>query len=132
MGKHRGCYRDDESFHAKCDESLLRAPGILLLVKYEREAMVDALQQRGLEIAALARIERNGDSYFVPSQYNPRPTKYVVNYGENPTCTCPDSETRGCRCKHIFAVEYTLRRVENEDGSTTVTERVTVTMGTTD
>jgi transposase len=87
----------------------------------------DARQQRGFEIAALARIDKQDGFYIVPSQYRPNPTKYKVAYGENPTCTCQDFEMRACRCKHIYAVEYTLRREQNADGSATITERVTVT-----
>src|SRR5579863_7443984 len=86
-------------------------------------------RQRGLEIAALVRIEMKDGYYLVPSQTNPRVTKYRV--WMNPakpvfTCTCPDHETRRCQCKHIYAVIYTLRREANSDGSTTVTESVTI------
>jgi transposase len=89
---------------------------------------VEARKHRGLEIAALARIEKRDGFYIVPSVTNPRPTKYKVGYASgHPTCTCPDHETRGCKCKHIYAVEYVLRREEHRDGSTTVTESVTVT-----
>jgi transposase len=91
---------------------------------------VEARQQRGLEIAALARIEKQDGYYLVPSQTNPRATKYKV--WMNPakpecTCTCADHETRRCQCKHIYAVIYTLRREANGDGSTTVTESVAIT-----
>jgi transposase len=44
-----------------------------------------------------------------------------------PHCTCPDHETRGLKCKHIFAVEFAIKREEHSDGSTTVTQTVTVT-----
>jgi transposase len=89
---------------------------------------VEVRKQRGLEIAALARILKHRDGYLVPSQHNPNPTKYRVVYdAEHPTCTCPDHGTRGCRCKHIYAVEYYLRREQHSDGSATVTEQVTVT-----
>jgi transposase len=90
---------------------------------------VEVRKQRGLEIAALARIETDGLSYFVPSQFAPAPTKYQVVYNPaKPTCTCLDFETRGCLCKHIYAVEYYIRRetTRHADGSTTVTENVTV------
>ncbi|HEY1921773.1 MAG TPA: transposase [Tepidisphaeraceae bacterium] len=91
-------------------------------------AGVEVRKQRGLEIAAVARIDKNNDVYFVPSQTDPRHPKYQVRYhAEHPTCNCPDHETRGCRCKHIYAVEYVIRREQNADGSTTVTEQVTVT-----
>jgi transposase len=89
---------------------------------------LDARKQRGLEIAALARIDRDNDVFIVPSQTDPRHPKYKVRYhAERPTCTCPDHELRGCRCKHIYAVEYFIKREQHPDGSTTVTEQITVT-----
>ena len=41
-------------------------------------------------------------------------------------CSCPDHEDGGFKCKHIFAVEYVIQRESNSDGSTTVTETLTV------
>ena len=86
-------------------------------------------QQRGLTIATLAKIDKDADGYYiVPSVTNPQPTRYKVNMGgTNPTCDCLDHETRRCKCKHIYAVEYMLLKQRNADGSTTVTESVTVT-----
>ena len=89
-------------------------------------AGVDLRKQRGLEIAALAKIEKKGDVWIVPSQYSTYHMRYRVRYGENPTCTCPDHEQRHCRCKHIYAVEYVMRREQHADGSESVTESVTV------
>jgi transposase len=92
------------------------------------EEATEARQQRGLKIAALARIEKQGGFYIVPSQTSPRPTKYKVSYSSgHQTCTCPDFEARGCKCKHIYAVQYTLEREQHSDGSATVTESLTVT-----
>lgn len=47
--------------------------------------------------------------------------------GNEPHCSCPDYESRGSKCKHIFAVEYVLEREQHEDGSETITETLTVT-----
>jgi transposase len=93
-------------------------------------AGVQVREQRGLAIAALAKIVKEGDYYLVPSQTNPRATKYKV--WMNPrkpvcTCTCADHETRRCQCKHIYAVLYTLSREADGEGNTTVTESVTIT-----
>src|SRR5438046_2899891 len=86
---------------------------------------IEARKQRGLELAALVHIERHGQFYYVPSRTNPRPTKYKVVYSEEKqTCSCPDHETRGCKCKHIYAVEYTIQREQHTDGDI-VTESVT-------
>src|SRR5215813_7759109 len=86
-------------------------------------------EQKGLEIAALLPIKREGETYLVPSQsgsgqYQVDPTFFA------PHCTCPDFESRREKCKHIFAVEYTIQREERvttkPDGETTVTKTETV------
>jgi transposase len=62
-----------------------------------------------MEIAATYRIDRKDDSFLVPSQSDkgrfkvtPRPT--------HPHCNCPDHETTGKKCKHIYAVEFVMQR----------------------
>jgi transposase len=76
-------------------------------------------QQKGLEIAATSKIERKGGAWLVPSQSGAG--RYtVVPDNEAPHCTCPDHQDGGHKCKHLFAVEYALRR--EADGSTTITE----------
>lgn len=87
--------------------------------------MLDARQQRGLEIAATAKIAKKGGAWLVPSQSG-KGRYTVCLHDETPHCTCPDHETRGVKCKHMFAVEYVIRRERNLDGSTTITETVTV------
>lgn len=86
---------------------------------------MDAREQRGLEIAAVAKIVKTGDTYIVPSQAGAN--RYVVQPGETPKCTCPDFELRGVKCKHIFAVECVIKRETEPDGSVTVTQTVRVT-----
>ncbi len=95
------------------------------------QAADDARKQRGLEIAALAIIKKDSSgAYFVPSQFSPAQTQYRVEMGGQPKCDCPDHETRGCRCKHIYAVEFFLKREESRerDGTVTVVESATVTI----
>ena len=90
---------------------------------------IEGRKQRGMEIAALARIEKQGEHYLVPSVTNPRQTKYRVQVTPVASyCTCADFETRGCKCKHIYAVECVIKRetTHHADGSTTVTETVTI------
>jgi hypothetical protein len=43
------------------------------------------------------------------------------------SCTCPDHETRRMDCKHIYAARFVMRREQNANGTTTVTESVTLT-----
>jgi transposase len=83
-------------------------------------------EQRGLLIAATARITRKGNAWIVPSSSGVG--KYVVcPHPEQPTCSCPDHETRGCKCKHIFAVEFAMKREENPDGTETIISEAVVT-----
>src|SRR5438132_3814201 len=86
-------------------------------------------EQKALEIAAKSKLTRKGDTWLVPSQAGPK--KYTVDPNpQEPHCTCPDFEARQLRCKHIFAVEYTIQREQTSDGQTIVTESVRVTQKT--
>jgi hypothetical protein len=83
-------------------------------------------QQKGLEIATGYRIRESGKGFLVPSQSGQG--TYLVTLKEAiATCTCPDFEIRRQRCKHIYAVEYSLTREEQPDGATVVTRTTRVT-----
>lgn len=85
---------------------------------------MDARQEKGLQIAATTKLVGEDNMWLVPSQAGKG--KYVVD-ADAKQCTCPDFEARQANCKHIFAVEYTIRREYTDDGQTqTVTETVTV------
>lgn len=85
----------------------------------------DARKERGREIAERCKVTRMGAEWFVPSQSGSG--KYVVCLDpELPRCTCPDWELREMDCKHIHAVRYTVEKHANADGTTTVTETLTV------
>src|SRR2546425_10374560 len=91
---------------------------------------MDARQQRGLEIADEKRIRKTIGGWVVPSQQRGGSIKYAVIIGlagTKSTCTCPDYELRGDRCKHIYAVEYVIQRELFPDGRETVTETLSVT-----
>jgi len=90
---------------------------------------VETRKQRGLQIAALCKIERRPGRWLVPSQSSPGSYSVRMANGKA-TCNCPDHEERGCKCKHIYAVEYTVQREMNPDGSTSVTESITITRKT--
>lgn len=78
-------------------------------------------EQRGTLIAAVCKIVRKGAVWLVPSQSGEG--KYTVSPDEQqPYCSCPDHETRGVTCKHIFAVRMVMKRELNADGSETVTQ----------
>jgi transposase len=82
-------------------------------------------EQKALAIAAKHKLTKKGDVWLVPSQSGN--DKYKVNNTDPdwPTCTCPDFELRHARCKHIYAVEYTLER--EQQTTTTIKEGVTTT-----
>ena len=89
----------------------------------------DYRKQRGQAIAETCKIEKLHGVWYVPAQSGAG--RYLVRLNPDlPTCSCPDYELRGTPCKHIHAVEFTLKRRENPDGSTTTTETVTVTQTT--
>jgi transposase len=94
---------------------------------------MDAREQKGLEIAAKARIEQKGNQWYVPSQsgrVGAHRNRYAVTPDvSNPHCTCPDHETRNVKCKHIWAVEFVIQRefkFDEQTNTETVTETVTV------
>jgi len=85
---------------------------------------------KALEIAAKSKLTRKGKSWLVPSQ-SVRGAQYTVKPDPiEPLCSCPDFESRKQRCKHIFAVEYTIEREQTPDGETVVTESFKVTRKT--
>jgi hypothetical protein len=75
-------------------------------------------------LATSRRITQTDTSWIVPSQSGKG--KYTVD----PTlkrCTCPDYELRRTKCKHIYAVEYSISKTTNDKGETTVTKTVKIT-----
>ena len=90
---------------------------------------LDGRQERGRILSNDRRIKHvAGPTWVVPSQ-----TKgdgaYLVNT-QAATCTCPDHETRRCKCKHLWAVEIVKTTEIAADGSQVVTESIKVTRKT--
>lgn len=65
-------------------------------------------EQRGQIIAQKYRITRTDKGYEVPSQFNKGKYLVKIRYDKQ-ECNCPDYEVRRQKCKHIFAVEYTMK-----------------------
>jgi transposase len=92
-------------------------------------------EAKGREIADRQRIVKSGELYLVPSQSGKG--KYKVNPVLG-SCSCPDFEFTQAKCKHLFAVAFTVEREHKTvtetqtDGTTktTVTETVKVTRKT--
>jgi hypothetical protein len=74
---------------------------------------------RALTIAATTQLRSGPGGWSVPSQSGGRPYKVdpVSRF-----CTCADHETRQIACKHILAVEFTIRRQKGKGGVYQVTE----------
>ena len=85
------------------------------------DCSTDPRQQRGARIAAGLDLRKRGDDWIVPSQSGSG--SYRVRLADpHPTCSCPDHQLRRAKCKHIRAVEISLKREERPDGTTVVTE----------
>ena len=82
-------------------------------------------EERGLVIAALCRLNRTKDGWLVPSQ-SANERIYRVDV-EQQTCTCPDHQEAGEKCKHLFAVEFTMKRELRPDGTVIETKSMTFT-----
>src|SRR3954464_7850376 len=83
-------------------------------------------EERGLVIAATARIVQKGVVWLVPSQSGKG--RYTVSPDDtHPHCTCPDHEECGHTCKHIHAVRLVIQRELFDDGTEVETRQLTVT-----
>jgi hypothetical protein len=80
-------------------------------------------------IAALCKLNHKDDEWLVPSQSGAERI-YRVNPAKQ-TCTCPDHSEAGRKCKHIYAVEITMKREVGTDGTVTETKSITFTEKTT-
>ena len=81
-------------------------------------------EQRGLVIAATCKLAKRDDFWVVPSSTGQG--KYYVR-PEKASCTCPDHQEMGHKCKHLFAVEIVIQRELFSDGSVSETKSLTVT-----
>src|SRR5438270_95069 len=86
---------------------------------------MDAREQRGLVIAALCKLNRTEEGWLVPSQTG---TDRIYRVDpQKQTCTCPDHQEAGFKCKHLFAVEITMKREYRPDGTVVETKSVKFT-----
>jgi transposase len=88
--------------------------------------MTNPREQRGLVIAATQKLTQKGKVWVVPSQSGKG--KYTVcPDADNPFCSCPDHEETGGKCKHLYAVEFTMSREHGSNGTVTETRTITLT-----
>ena len=71
---------------------------------------------KGRALALTRKVYRlnNTDVFYVESESS-NDTYYFVKYKPDVLtwCSCPDSSTRGMKCKHQFGVEYAIRLEHN-------------------
>jgi len=88
-----------------------------------RGSIDEARRDRGLVIAkAEGQVRRVWDGlYFVRSQGG-NGEYQVSQLGNGWTCSCPDYTHRNSRCKHIWAVEISIRIRHTVDGQRVISE----------
>lgn len=84
-------------------------------------------RQKGQAIAKAHKVAMKDGIWIVPSQSNPMKSYRVELRLDGSRCTCQDFASRGIKCKHIFAVEITVEKQTNLDGSTTITQTKKIT-----
>jgi hypothetical protein len=87
---------------------------------------MDLREQRGMELAATRIIRKKKGVWMVPSQSGNNMYQVQI-MSETLSCTCLDHETRGVKCKHIYAAKFVMERKQYADGRTTITESLIVT-----
>jgi transposase len=85
---------------------------------------MNAREERDLVIAALCKLNKTEAGWLVPSQAGKG--IYTVNVTCQ-TCTCPDHQEAGHKCKHIYAVEFTMKRETDHEGNVIETKTMTFT-----
>ena len=98
----------------------------LALTANDPDDGIEGRMLRGALIAGVAKITKDKLGYRVPSATGNG--KYVVSVdGDESACSCPDFELRQLPCKHIFSVEYLIKREEHSDGTTIETRALRLT-----
>lgn len=95
-------------------------------INWEQVKPEDYRQIRGKLIYQNGNIRKENKFWIVNSQTSNKEYKVSFN-GHEPTCNCPDCKKRKSKCKHIFAVEFYLRKAINEKGELTEVKGVRLT-----
>jgi len=73
--------------------------------EFEREKRIIAAKDLTAVFSSV--LQNQNRTWTVMSQWTPDKTYYVNSALRN--CTCPDSTYRQVKCKHIIAIELTLK-----------------------
>ena len=83
-------------------------------------------EERGKLLAKSTRIVKTPQGWRVTSQSNTS-RQYIVRLTrDEPKCSCPDCELRHKKCKHIYAVEFYVKKQIDEEGRITETKGVKI------
>lgn len=84
-------------------------------------------EERGKLLLKSAKIIKTPSGWRVPSQTSAN-RSYLVKYkNHEPKCECPDCVMRRKKCKHIYAVEFYIKRKIDKEGRVTQTKGVKIT-----
>ncbi|MFH1801509.1 MAG: transposase [archaeon] len=83
-------------------------------------------EERGKLLAKSTRIVKVSQGWRVTSQTNTSKQYVVKLMKDRPVCSCPDCAMRHKKCKHIYAVEFYVKRQINEEGQVTETKGVKI------
>lgn len=87
----------------------------------------DYRKMRGQLIAQTSRIQKDDKgNWKVPSQSG-HGVYVVKSNGFGATCNCKDHQDRGCKCKHIWAVELIVTQQIDSEGNVTITQTKRIT-----
>ncbi|MEK6919308.1 MAG: transposase [Nanoarchaeota archaeon] len=82
-------------------------------------------EERGKDIVKRFKIVKTPFGWRVPSETSSK--SYLVRYnGHQPSCNCADCELRKSKCKHIYAVEFYIKKQIDDRGNVTETKGVKV------
>src|ERR1019366_4585605 len=88
------------------------------------ERKMNAREERGLVIAALCKLNHDENGWLVPSQSGEKIYRVSVTAQ---TCDCQGHVERGCKCKHIYAAEFVLKRETDVNGNVIETKTISFT-----
>jgi transposase len=83
-------------------------------------------QERGEDIAKRLTIVKNPKGWRVSSSSHAGRFYQVMFNEHEPKCNCPDCGLRHKKCKHIYAVEFYIKRQIDEEGKITETKGVKI------
>lgn len=96
-------------------------------MEQEKSYKLMTREERGLDIVKRFKIVKTPRGWRVPSTTNYGRSYLVTFNGHEPKCECPDCELKNKKCKHIYAVEFYIKRQIDEEGKITEIRGVKVT-----